>query len=97
MPEIRISLDDEAFQLLKSAKGKRTWKEFLVSLVSSREQLLINEINEFFDKLKTLDPENYQFYEIMRVSLIAFTKNQNKIAIKMLRKTIELLDHNMNT
>ena len=91
MPELRVSLSEYEFELLKKVKGKRTWKEFLVSLARNQEQLLVNEINEFFFRLKSLDPENHEFYEIMRVSLIAFIKDQRNTAMKMLRKTIDLL------
>ena len=55
MPELRISLTPDEYELLQKAKGDKTWKQWLLDIAMEQvrpENIAINEINRVFQVLK---------------------------------------------
>ena len=94
LPELRLSLSEYEFEILKRAKGNRTWKQFLLSIAERmlEENKLIEEINRHFEELKkeivatTLDSDFVGLLERMRVIVI----NASRINDAEKRKTVIL-------
>ena len=92
MKRLLIDLTDEEYERLLRVKGDRTWKELLLSLApKSKEELLIEKVNNCFMELEELDLENMEFYEVIRVILTRFIRKDLETASKMLKRLAELL------
>ena len=92
----QIMIKDEIYERLLRIKGNRSFSEVIEYLLDkvvpkSKEELLINEINEFARKMQREDIENYYIYELIRVALIMLIKGNVETAIKMLNKCLEVL------
>ena len=92
MKKLLIELTDEEYEKLLKVKGHKTWREVILSLIpKSKEELLVHEINAFYEKIQSIDPNNYEIYELLRVTMIMLIKGNIEITVKMLNKCLEVL------
>jgi len=55
VPELRISLTEDEYELLLKAKGSKTWKQWLLDIAMEQvepESMAVREINEVFKVLR---------------------------------------------
>ena len=74
MPNINISLNDEEFKILQNLKkeNNKTWKDLLLSNIE--KDIILEEINNCYKKLKLLVPNLQESLEYMRAVTIRFYK-----------------------
>ena len=87
MKRILIHLTDEEYEQLLRIKGQMTWKDLLLSMIpKSHEDLLVEKVNDFFGELKELDPDNEEFYELIRVFLILYIRRRLEKALNIMER-----------
>ncbi len=100
MPEIRISLSDDEYELLKQAKGSRSWKQFLLDAAKaeSEKEYLTREVVKRFEELKrllvgtTYDGDFAYLLERLKALLIKTIKIDESKRKKVISEISEKLD-----